>query len=324
MTDPDLHDPRLDSAYRDTPRDEPPPELDERIRAAARRAVGAGPQSLDGRIEAERPRSFVVRWRVPLSLAATVVLVITLALMVQEEERRSQYDGPAPVAPAPAAVEPPAPPPANEADIPREATPPTRSKPADRARAAPAQRKMSEPAASTAAPIAPSPVERQERASESAPQGLGVPSGAASTPAPAPVPAPAIPGGAMRSVPQAAPSPEVSQPLGSGGAPGAVSAPPPVSAPAPAIHDGAMQIAPRAAPSPDLPQPLSRERELSERPARAVREGAPAAMPSRSPEEWVEAIRRLTAEGRTAEAAAELAEFRRRYPDYPLPPDLAR
>ncbi|MCB1825987.1 MAG: hypothetical protein KDJ54_15985, partial [Candidatus Competibacteraceae bacterium] len=38
----------------------------------------------------------------------------------------------------------------------------------------------------------------------------------------------------------------------------------------------------------------------------------------RSPEEWLAAITELRRQGRTAEADAELAEFRRRYPDYPL------
>jgi len=45
---------------------------------------------------------------------------------------------------------------------------------------------------------------------------------------------------------------------------------------------------------------------------------------ARSPEEWIVEIRRLKAEGRESDATAELAEFRRRYPDYVLPTDLAR
>jgi len=49
MSDPELRDPRLDQAYRELPSEEPPSELDERIRAAARRAVGARPQSLEAR-----------------------------------------------------------------------------------------------------------------------------------------------------------------------------------------------------------------------------------------------------------------------------------
>jgi hypothetical protein len=65
---------------------------------------------------------------------------------------------------------------------------------------------------------------------------------------------------------------------------------------------------------------LSRDRALSDRPVGTAREAAP----QRSPEAWLEDIRRLKAQGRDEEAAAELAEFRKRYPDYALPADLAR
>ncbi len=42
----------------------------------------------------------------------------------------------------------------------------------------------------------------------------------------------------------------------------------------------------------------------------------------RSPQTWLEDIRRLKAQGRNEEAARELAEFRKRHPEYPLPEDL--
>jgi hypothetical protein len=42
----------------------------------------------------------------------------------------------------------------------------------------------------------------------------------------------------------------------------------------------------------------------------------------RSPEKWLEDIRKLTAQGKTPEAERELAEFKKRYPDYRLPEDL--
>jgi hypothetical protein len=56
------------------------------------------------------------------------------------------------------------------------------------------------------------------------------------------------------------------------------------------------------------------------------RGAAPAAAEAkaRTPEAWLEEIRRLKAQGRDAEAAAELAEFRKRHPDFALPPDLAK
>jgi hypothetical protein len=67
---------------------------------------------------------------------------------------------------------------------------------------------------------------------------------------------------------------------------------------------------------------LSRDRALADRPSRAVRESGAAAR--RTPEAWVEQIRNLRQQGREAEAASELAELRRAFPDFPLPADLAR
>jgi hypothetical protein len=86
----------------------------------------------------------------------------------------------------------------------------------------------------------------------------------------------------------------------------------------------------RIAPDTEGAAGLSRDRQLADRPVGATRESAPArapaavATPPRSPETWIEDIRRLRAQGRDAEAAAELAEFRRRHPDFALPADLAR
>jgi hypothetical protein len=42
----------------------------------------------------------------------------------------------------------------------------------------------------------------------------------------------------------------------------------------------------------------------------------------RTPEKWLEDIRKLRTQARTAEAERELGEFRKRYPDYRLPEDL--
>ncbi|HMH17601.1 MAG TPA: hypothetical protein VK572_05575 [Burkholderiales bacterium] len=52
----------------------------------------------------------------------------------------------------------------------------------------------------------------------------------------------------------------------------------------------------------------------------ASRIAAPEA--ERTPEKWLEDIRQLRAQGKTAEAERELAEFRKRYPDYRLPEDF--
>ncbi|RLJ64839.1 hypothetical protein [Sulfurisoma sediminicola] len=54
------------------------------------------------------------------------------------------------------------------------------------------------------------------------------------------------------------------------------------------------------------------------------REAKAAAPAARSPEAWLEEIRRLRREGRAAEAQAQLEEFRRAHPDFVLPDDLKR
>lgn len=259
MSDPDLRDPRLDQAYRELPGDEPSPEVDERIRAAARRAVGARPQSLEA-----RERSWVSRWRVPLSLAASVAVVATLTLMMQEEEHRESLRGiPAETPSAPTSLEDRATSRASEA--PKPAPAPARSAPPapEPTRAPPAT-----PMRDAATPPPPQ-VQKLEQRQDRREEPPATPASVAPMIAPAAKPAAA----------------------------------PPVAAPSGASDS------------------LSRERAAGERPAREMRSAPQVA---RSPEEWIEEIRRLKAQGRDADAAAELAEFRRRHPEYPLPVDLAR
>jgi hypothetical protein len=50
--------------------------------------------------------------------------------------------------------------------------------------------------------------------------------------------------------------------------------------------------------------------------------GRPTVPVERSPETWLEDIRKLKAQGRSEEAQRELAEFRKRYAVYRLPDDL--
>ena len=42
----------------------------------------------------------------------------------------------------------------------------------------------------------------------------------------------------------------------------------------------------------------------------------------RSPQSWIDDIRKLLGEGKSEEAGREIAEFKKRYPDYDLPADL--
>ena len=59
-------------------------------------------------------------------------------------------------------------------------------------------------------------------------------------------------------------------------------------------------------------------RAMSEAPARATRDQAAAR--AESPEQWLERIARLRAEGRHTEADAALRAFRKRHPDFVIPP----
>jgi len=290
MIDPDLRDPGLDRAYRETPRDEPPPALDERIRAAARRAVGTRAQSLEQQAADARRRSWTSRWRVPLSVAATVLIAATLTVMVQEEERRPRDDAGRSVAPMKA--EPPreaeraAPPPASAPDTVRSApaAPP----------AAPALR--SKALESATPPAAPRPEPAPQPKLEERARSLERPAAADSAPA------------------------STTQPLENRQqAPAPAAAPPPAPIPA---QGPALKAMPQTAPAGAASESLRRDRTLGDRPERAAREAAPAAI--RTPEAWVEHVRSLRAQGRDAEATAELADLRRAYPGFQLPPDLAR
>jgi Meckel syndrome type 1 protein len=91
-------DREIEQAYRDASTETPPPELDARILAAAHRAVGARPAG------AERPRHWLDRYRIPLSVAATALIAVTLSVMVEDETRRPA-DAEVPGAAPPAASE---------------------------------------------------------------------------------------------------------------------------------------------------------------------------------------------------------------------------
>jgi len=72
----ELRDERLSRLYRESDRIEPPPALDAAILAAAREAVKPAPSR----------RAWWQAWTLPMGVAATVVLTVTLTLMVQQEQ----------------------------------------------------------------------------------------------------------------------------------------------------------------------------------------------------------------------------------------------
>jgi hypothetical protein len=124
-------------------------------------------------------------------------------------------------------------------------------------------------------------------------------------------------------------------------APAAASAPPSVrsempaerrmdesvrAAPAAPAELGAARDAPNVSPAPPAPAraPMARP-QAAAKPAPDIGVRGTGALESavrQRPEDWIELIRRLKAEGRTVEAERELKEFRSRYPEYRLPEDL--
>ncbi|NIR28593.1 MAG: hypothetical protein GWN84_04580 [Gammaproteobacteria bacterium] len=75
-------DDELSRVYREGAREEPPAELDGRILAAARREAG--------RTRRPRLRRLSSAWTVPVSLAAVIVLSVSLVLVVQLEDERAR------------------------------------------------------------------------------------------------------------------------------------------------------------------------------------------------------------------------------------------
>jgi hypothetical protein len=300
-------DSKLSHIYREGGWPEPRRQIDQAILAASRRA-------------ARRERSFVRRWSPPFALAATVVLSFTLFLRVSEE-KPGEYAPPVPEQrPAPPAEEaksaekPKPDATAKPAAAPRPQVPPPPARPAESL----ATRKPAPKPAAARAPVPPQPFTPAPR--------LAPVERAAPAPRAAPVPQPAPAAAALKKE-----------------APETVRADRPETAPEPRSEDRrALESAPVREALPGAPAPLPSAPPRAIEPfaqpsapdATGAASGAPAASdaaagivirrstPERSPQSWLEDIRRLKTEGKTGEAARELAEFRKRYPEYALPEDL--
>ncbi len=321
-------DPRLDRAYRAGAREEPPAHLDAAILAAARREVGARPHAVSARLRA---------WRVPVSIAAVVVLSVSLVTVVREEgggqleqpTAKSQYAKPAETAPA-------APADATEAaKAPPRAAPPA---------AAPAARDDVGLGATASAGSAGEAARREDQARPAKrPAAMELlaerPAGAA---APAPQPFQAPPA-----------APERRPALAADQAASAGVATPPAATRAGETETAATRAEPAPAPR-SAAGMMQRDRAASEDAAGAVSGARPPATISMAekprpearaqngpkladatrltalmkdfdaqlPEKWLERIEALRREGRRADADELLAEFKRRFPSHPLPPGL--
>lgn len=258
------HDPQLAADYRTASAEMPPASLDDRIRAAARREAGAGPR--------RKPRWSA--WQMPLSLAAVVVLSVTIVLMMRDEG----IDRP----------EPDLPPPAAETPAPQAASEPA------------ARQRMAETSQLSPAPAAPPASVMSARQATPAPVDAAPPMTAK---APAVAEPPAL---------AAAPPREESAVAEHNVAPAREAVRPLLrSAPAPAAADvaagpAARKAAPAAAMSAPAPERVLWQ-DLVNEPA----------------EKWVPRIVEWRRAGRTADADALTAEFRRRFPDHTLPDEAA-
>jgi hypothetical protein len=312
----------------------PPPAVDAAIRAAARRAVSAGPQALAGTLQdgaastgskARAGRPWWQAARVPMAAAAMLVMTVSVTLLVDREQQALEQAANAPAA-APATATATAPAGRETSSVPE----PARQAPADgpRARAevpdresasgrvvprtaAPAAATTAEPAvAQSAAPVLPA---------------APVPSVATATPAtsaaridaaPAPAPAPAAP-----AMPSRIPADVGGSSVAREQAAANAAAPAPAPAPAPAAvapgAPAARQVAPRAA----APAPMA---DAASGRAAASTPASPASpAPPATPERWIEQIMEMRRSGRLQEAAESLAAFRKAWPGHPLPPELS-
>lgn len=273
-------DGRLAAVYHAGAQQQPPERLDDAIRAAARRAVAAGP-----RRGADRLR----RWTVPLSVAAVVVLSVTLVTMMREDgaDQWVQEAPPQPrVQPPVAAVEVPAPPAA-----PAMAPPPAPA--AQRATApvgaAPAEPRQFAPRAEAPVPELRGQPLLEQRAADSGSRRGNVEADAVAGVRQDSVLRDATPRALLRS----APAPAVA---------------------AETATSGTGQSAAAGSPGPGA---VSSAKSLPAKSAGALwqdLEGEPVTR-------WLDRLRELRRAGRVAEADRLAAEFRRRFPDAALPDD---
>jgi hypothetical protein len=239
--------------YRASVQDEPPARLDAAILAAARREVGKPVKRHN--------------WQMPASIAAVLVIGISLVLMVRDNEPPLPAVGQPPAAdamlakPAPAQLAMKSKPRLN-ADTAREARP-------SRERSARPDRE---------------PPTREEGAIA---QENTVRDAAASGAAVAPVPAPAAPAVTSQAKSARQEGLQIAQ-------------------------SGALPSEKKADVLSGIPQ--TRSNDEASRPQDSA---APA-----QPQDWLRRIDDLLGEGKDAEARAQLLEFRKKYPDYPLAPRL--
>lgn len=282
-------DPRLTRLYRAASGEEPPARLDAAILAAARREVGSRPRAVG---------SFLRAWRMPVAIAAVIVLSVSLVTLMMEEGGDPVSEAPPPVAPP--AAEAPAPPSADAVKELRDA--PSKQ----RAAVAPPPVAKPEPAPAPRVPVP------GIRGLESKEAGMTAPA-PARTDAPFPSAAQeqrqADDAAGRRALPQPEPAsaPRADRESTPPAPARALSAPPPAAAPAEAARARSEAGALRS--DRPLAGGLQKSALLSE-------------LEREPPEKWLERIEELRRQGEAAMAGELLAEFKRRFPNHPLPAGL--
>jgi len=332
-------DPGLDRLYREAAREEPPARLDAAILAAAHREAGARPRPLSAPLRA---------WRVPVSIAAVVVLSVSLVTVMREEGGDQLAQPPAPrmesaprnegadraKTPAKPPEQPLAPDPASSA--PERAQAPA-GKPAAgaalgqsaevadapqgelaRARRAPeaASARSAAPAAPAAASAPPAPFVRDEP-----PKPLGAPTTAAGGPGEGETSGETSAEKSRRAAEAAKPAPAPRFPARMM----AREAAPRADDRGGAMEDTAGALGSQAGVSATRPQARAGAgaRKAAQPPADAAFVAAQLKeLDAQPPERWIERLETLRREGRQAESDELLAEFRRRFPTHPLPAAL--
>jgi hypothetical protein len=276
-------DPRLDQLYARAGREEPRAELDQAIRAAARREVQARPQALGAGLR---------RWRLPISIAAVVVLSVSVVTLMREEGADRSEEGLSPTT-----LEPGAPAAPSYGDAKKKAgksvTTPSGAQP-------PAPQALPEPAAELTAPSA----KESQRAGR--------------------VDAPAVrrtqPAEPFAAEPRQRAADAMKESVSQQSQP-AAEAPAKAAAPGAARALRAPAATMQAIPSETEQDTAGKraleksERSLSDSQTKALLQeldGAPPAV-------WLEKIEALRREGKRHEADDLQTEFRRRFPKHPLP-----
>ena len=297
-------DEELSHIYRDAEGPRPPQRVDDNILAASQRVAGT--------VRRRAGFGFPRRWGTPVALAATVLVTFTLALMVFEREPGLDSMAPkAPRAGRTAKVSPASPvrteQPAKSPPAEPRAQPPEKTPPAEQQSAAPAT-----PSPQAAAPLDRAKPPTVETALSSERRATGQPARL-----------PAVPPGVEILRKSEEPKPAAAAQAANARA-GTVPAQPPVPD-AQRVFDAQQQIRSVQAPAAPAAGALSQFAATRQDPGAAAASAGRLAVSEaseRTPEKWLEDIRKLKAEGKAPEAERELGEFKKRYPDYRLPEDL--